>query len=171
MKAEQTTTQVGHEPRAKQTRQAAIRFPESLPGLDGAHLWELVEHEQARPFFWLRSVDRPPLRLLVIDPRLVREDYRPKITAGEFGRVGLEAGADLLLLSVVTLDGDRQAFVNLRAPIMVNPDQMLGAQVILDDPAWPFRQPLVGGCDGGAEGTGRSHECSYSAENPDSPSS
>lgn len=171
MKAEMTTSRMERDPRVEETRLAAIQFPESLPGLDGAHVWELVEHEKARPFLWLRSVDRPPLRLLVVDPRLVREDYQPKITTGEFHRVQLEGGSDVLLLSVVTLEGDSQAFVNLRAPILINPDQMLGAQIILDDPAWPFRQPLVGGGDGGAEGTGRSHECSYSAESLDNPSS
>ncbi len=148
---------------------ASVTFPESLPGLDGAQLWELLEHEAARPFLWMRSVDRPGLNLLVIDPRLVAPSYDPGIGSADLERVGLKPGRKAVLLSVVTLEGDA-AFANLLAPILINPEELVGAQVILDDKEWPIRHPImpdpveVGG-------TGRSPKCSYSAESQDNHSS
>ena len=142
---------------------ATIRFSEALPGLDGALLWQLVEHEEARPFLWLRSEDRPPLNLLLIDPRIVCPSYAPAIPRADLGRIGLDGSTRPLILVIVTLSESNEAFANLRAPILINPDQMLGAQVILDDARWSFREPILPRQDE-ASGTRRSQQCSCSAE-------
>ncbi|MDQ7007261.1 MAG: flagellar assembly protein FliW [Acidobacteriota bacterium] len=142
---------------------ATIRFPEALPGLDGAVLWQLVEHEDARPFLWLRSEDHPPLNLLLIDPRIVCPGYAPVLPRTDRDRIGLAGGGRPLILAIVTLAKNNDAFANLRAPIVINPDRMLGAQVILDDARWSFREPILPR-QNGAPGTRRSQPCSCSAE-------
>ncbi len=142
---------------------ATIRFAEALPGLDGAQLWQLVEHEEARPFLWLRSEDRPPLSLLLIDPRIVLPNYAPAISRADLARIGFDGATRPLILSIVTLSEGNEAFANLRAPILINPDQMLGAQVILDDARWSVREPILPRQEEAA-GTRRSQPCSFSAE-------
>jgi len=157
------------QPAKEEKRGASIRFPSAPPGLDGAHTWELVEHEAARPFLWLRSVDRPGLSLLVIDPRVVVRGYQPKISSAELARIGLAPSQNAVMLSVVTLE-EEAAFANLVAPILINPDELVGTQVILDDAEWPLRHPIMPD-PVAVDGTGRSQQCSCSVENPDSPSS
>ncbi|RMG47395.1 MAG: flagellar assembly protein FliW [Acidobacteria bacterium] len=150
--------------------ESVIRFPDALPGLEGAHAWQLVEHPEALPFLWLRSVDRPPLALLVVDPRVIRPDYAPNVSAGDLERIGLAPGAPRIDLVVVTLREGGRATANLRAPLLINPEKMLGAQVILTDPSWPLHHPIAGaGAEAG--GTGRSRTCSSSAGNKGSRSS
>jgi flagellar assembly factor FliW len=48
-----------------------------------------------------------------------------------------------LWLAIVTLDQDERAFVNLRAPIVVNPERMLGYQVMPHNSLYPLRHPLA----------------------------
>ncbi len=148
---------------------ACIAFPEALPGLDGAHSWEIVGHEDAAPFLWLRSVDRPSLSLLVIDPRVIAPGYDPRISGPDLDRVGLAPHQNAILLSVVTLHGDA-AYANLLAPILINPESLTGAQIILDDEKWPLRHPIMPD-PVAVGGTGRSQTCSCSAESPANPSS
>lgn len=55
------------------------------------------------------------------------------------------AEADLLFLLIVTLAGGpagRQAFVNLRAPLVVDAARRTARQLVLADPRLPLRQPL-----------------------------
>ena len=67
----------------------AIRFPEGLPGFEAEDAWELVQREDVRPFLWLRSRRNPALALLVVDPRLLVEDYASKVPGPVAGRVGI----------------------------------------------------------------------------------
>ncbi len=143
---------------------ATLHFPEALPGLAGAHSWELIEHEEARPFLWLRCLDRQGLSLLAVDPRYVTEEYPPRISPADLARIELSDLSRAVVLVIVNLDGSGDGYVNLRAPVVINPDSLLGAQVILDDPEWPMRHPLAGGREDAAGGTGRSQTCSSSAE-------
>lgn len=55
------------------------------------------------------------------------------------------AEADLLFLLIVTLAGGpagREAFVNLRAPLVVDSGRRIARQLVLADPRLPLRQPL-----------------------------
>jgi len=121
----------------------AIRFPEGLPGFEAEEAWELVSREDVQPFLWLRSCRQPALALLVVDPRLLVEDYAERIPSHVPARVGADDVGKLVLLAVVTLGAEGGATVNLRAPILVNPETMVGVQVILDRRDLPLRHPLV----------------------------
>ncbi len=129
--------------------QTAIRFPEGLPGFEAEDRWELVQREDVRPFLWLRSCRSPALAILVVDPRLLVDGYAEKIPAHVADRVGAASADGLLLLAVVTLQEGGGATVNLRAPIVVNPERMVGVQVILDRRDLPLRHPLGVEDDGG----------------------
>lgn len=140
----------------------AIVFDRGIPGLEDARRWELVENEELRPFYWLRSLDQQPLTLLVVEPRAAVRGYRPDLTRGVYERLGAAPGSDVVIFCIVTLTADGAATVNLRAPLVVSCETMRGEQVILEQPHWPIRHRLVeaGLTD---EGTGRSPQCSSSA--------
>lgn len=123
---------------------AVINFPDGLPGLEQAREWELAEIEDGEPVWLLRSVDRQPLNLLLVDPTLINPDYAPKLTVADLSRVGSAKQSDLLTFVVITPGQKQQpATINLRAPLLINPVQMIGAQIILDDPSLAVSHSLV----------------------------
>jgi flagellar assembly factor FliW len=98
-------------------------------------------HDEALPFLWLRAADRAGLSLVLIEPREIEPEYAVSFSRAELARIGLAPGDPCLMLAVVTL-GQDGATVNLRAPLVLNPERMCGAQIILDDATWPLRRPL-----------------------------
>jgi flagellar assembly factor FliW len=149
---------------ALQTRALSILyFVHGLPGFNELRRWELVEHGDARPFLWLRAVERPQVALLVADPQQLVLDYRPEIPAGVWSRLGDGSEARSLRFVVVSLSG-AGASVNLRAPLVIDPQTMRGEQVILDESDWPARYDLAPFEERETpSGTGRSPACSSSA--------
>ncbi len=122
--------------------ETVIRFPAGLPGFESETRWELVRREDVEPFLWLRSRGNPALALLVVDPRLLVPDYELRIPVHVAERVSASRLDGLLLLAVVTLREGGGATVNLRAPIVINPEEMTGVQVILDRRDLPLRHPI-----------------------------
>ena len=144
MTRDKTSTSVGVlDPPTTIAERTAIHFASSMPGLDRAHDWQLAELAEARPFFWLRSQDRPPLTLLVVDPRCVVDGYDPELPDAALSQVGASSSSGCVLLATVTVASASEATVNLRAPLLINPQRMLGTQVILEDPRWPVRHALT----------------------------
>ena len=100
-----------------------------------------------------RGEDLEPLRclhatesavsFLVIDPRLVLPGYRCQLSQTDLVRLGADEHTALLWLAVVTVDEAGLAFANLRAPIVVNPERMLGYQVMPHNSLYPLRHPLA----------------------------
>jgi flagellar assembly factor FliW len=146
--------------------QTVIEFPDGLPGLGDAHHWELLDNEEVRPLFWLRSLERPGLALLVVDPRLVTSDYEPRLSNAHLARIGFEPEHATLTLVVVAVHEDGRATANLRAPVIVDVETMRGVQAILEDEDMPLRYPLNGASRPDEDGTRRSEPCSSSAERP-----
>jgi flagellar assembly factor FliW len=92
-----------------------------------------------------KSVEGPQADFLVIDPRRVLPNYRCELSDAD--RLQLAAGAEtvLLWLALVTIETDGAITVNLRAPIVVNPERMIGKQVIPHDSIYPLRHVLADG--------------------------
>jgi flagellar assembly factor FliW len=57
-------------------------------------------------------------------------------------RLGAAGDTSLLWFAIVSLDADAAAFVNLRAPVVINPERMLGYQVMPHNSLYPLRHPL-----------------------------
>lgn len=92
----------------------------------------------------LRSLDDPELRFVVVPPHLFFPDYAPEITEATAEQLGAESAEDLVALVVVTLgSGLHEATANLLAPVLLNPERRLAAQVVLEDPELSLHAPLV----------------------------
>lgn len=92
----------------------------------------------------LHSLDDETLRFVVVPPGLFFPDYTPEITDTTAAQLDARTAEELVALVVVTLGaGLADATANLLAPLLLNPDKRLAAQVVLDDAALPLRAPLV----------------------------
>jgi flagellar assembly factor FliW len=65
------------------------------------------------------------------------------VNQSDLARLGANVDTVLLWLALVSFDDDGQAYANLRAPIVINPERMLGYQVMPHNSLYPLRQPLA----------------------------
>jgi flagellar assembly factor FliW len=92
----------------------------------------------------LHSLDDETLRFVVVPPGLFFADYAPEITDNTAAQLQAATADELVVLVVVTLgEGLSDATANLLAPVLLNPEKRLAAQVVLDDADLPLRAPLV----------------------------
>ncbi len=120
-----------------------IAFPNGLPGFENDRRFVLLTAPAFAPVQCLQSIDGPSPSFLVVDPRLVIEDYRTRLNQSDLTRLGAADDAALLWLAIVTVT-DEGMFANLRAPVVVNPTRMLGFQLVPSDSLYPLRHRLFG---------------------------
>ena len=121
----------------------AITFADGLPGFEAHHQYVVITSPALDPFTCIRGVGADAPAFLAIDPRRVVEDYRCDLGPSDRRRLDAEAGRPLLWLAIVTPDADG-ARVNLRAPVVINPETMQGLQVLEADKAYAVDHPLTG---------------------------
>ena len=119
-----------------------IAFPEGLPGFEGCRRFVILRHAGPSPLLCLYAVDGPPATFLAIDPRRVLRRYRCVLSDGNRFQLGSGSKTPLLWLALITIANEEELFVNLRAPIVINPDRLLGLQVMPHDALYPLRQRL-----------------------------
>jgi flagellar assembly factor FliW len=119
-----------------------ITFAEGLIGLPHLRRMVLVNRAEAEPFLWLASVDEPETAFLVLDPRLWTPGYQPALPES-LKQLSGAADETLVVLAIVTIAADWAAStINLRAPIVISPSTMQGAQVILTESTYKHNEPL-----------------------------
>ena len=124
-------------------RKSLLEFPTGLPAFEQCRHFVLIESPALAPFQCLHAVDGPPASFLVINPRLALDDYRCKLSPADRERFQVTEEAPLVWLAVVLLKDTGEAFVNLRAPVVINASRMMGYQVMPHDSLYPTRYPMV----------------------------
>lgn len=121
---------------------SVVTFAAGLPGFELCRRFVLVTAPSLAPFTCLHGLDGPRPSFLTLDPRRVVDPYQPSLTAADRRRLGAAIDTPLVWLSVVHL-GAAGATVNLQAPIVVNPERMLGVQVLDAEGAYAADHRLV----------------------------
>ncbi len=109
-----------------------IRFPNGLPGFEGLKKFSLVARADTEPIKWLISLEDENIALPVVDPWIVLKDYSFELDEESFEELGRPKKDKTLILVVVNLHS-KEVSVNMAAPIVVNLENGVGAQIILDD--------------------------------------
>ena len=126
------------------TEEEKIYFPEPLPGFENQFNYVIIQfYEDSDSLLCLQSVDDPDLALVLTNPTYVVEKYSPSI--GKEDMAALQAGDSTPLayyaISVIH-DNWKDSTINLRCPVVINPDKMLGRQVIMEDTLYSMRHPV-----------------------------
>jgi flagellar assembly factor FliW len=120
-----------------------ITFPEGLPGFPGQRRFVLVDLQEGSPLKFLQSVDDPDLTFLVAEPLTFFPDYRVLVQPEDLAPIALEVPEQGMVVAIVSVPEDfKQATVNLKAPVVINPETALGRQVILEGEDYGVRTPL-----------------------------
>ena len=113
----------------------------ALPGFPEATTLSLEPVEGTLGLYALASPQAAGLRLFVLDAVMHLADYKPVFTNEQMALVG-DPGPGSRGILVVVNTSDRQASVNLLAPLVFNSDTGSCAQVILEGQDWPIRSAL-----------------------------
>lgn len=109
---------------------ALITFPEGLPGFDSKR-FALVVDASAKGAVWLQSLSETDLSLLTVDPNRLGFDYQPRLKPGDTKVLSPRDGAALECRVIARVRQDGGVTLNLFAPVVINRDSGLAAQVPL----------------------------------------
>jgi len=120
-----------------------IHLPLGLLGFESIKEYVLLSKPDEAPFLWLQMLDDPNLAFLVISPLAVMPDYQPDIPLEDVEFIGFTNPDDVLVFNIVTLRGDGKATVNLKGPIVLNRQTLIGKQVVpTNAPEYSLQHPL-----------------------------
>ena len=106
----------------------------------------LYQEDLSEHFIWLQSVEEPELCFILVQPDLITDQYRPELPPEAKELLG--EGDYMCWLMASLREPFTDSTVNLRSPIVVNPELHQAAQFVLDG-SLPIRHPLVR--EGGAQ--------------------
>lgn len=126
-------------------RKNVITFSKGLPGFEACRSFVLSATGNS-DLQCLSSLDGPNVSFLTIDPRRALQGYRCQLTEADRFLLGASEEDDdrLVWLALLMVEPGGTVTVNLRAPIVINPDRMLGQQVIPYQCIYPLRHVLAG---------------------------
>jgi flagellar assembly factor FliW len=119
----------------------ALSFVAPPPGLAPHTEFQLTPVDGADGLFTMRAAAQPELRVYLVDPRTLVEDYSPVVSDEHVAELALASADDAMLL-VVARHAHDGVSVNLLAPVVVNRTTGAAAQVILEDQGYPLRALL-----------------------------
>jgi flagellar assembly factor FliW len=120
-----------------------ITFPDGLPGFEEARRFVVMSSASLAPFAVVQGVTEGAPAFVAIDPRAVDPGYDEQVPAADRARLRAAETDTLLWLALVAApDPEAAPTVNLRAPLVVNPQSMLGVQLITADSPYRTDHPL-----------------------------
>jgi flagellar assembly factor FliW len=124
------------------TPDGVVTFPDGLPGFETCRRFVLVVSPELTPFTLIQGMDADGPSFVAIDPRVLEDNYPMVLDRSDMSRLGADRAHPLLWLAIVADKGDGTATANLRAPVVINPVNMRGIQVIAVDSRFQIDHPL-----------------------------
>ena len=113
-----------------------LLLPDGLVGMPSDRHWVLLRESSTEAVGWLQSLTDPELALPVVAPQRFVLNYRLRIHRREVASLPWSPRDQVMVLAIVSKTSGLLT-LNLRAPVMVNLDRLLGRQVVSCD-----EQPL-----------------------------
>ncbi|MFN8548460.1 MAG: flagellar assembly protein FliW [Candidatus Eisenbacteria bacterium] len=125
--------------------EAGIYLPDGLLGFEELRQYVFLEPEEFRPFLWLVSTEEPEIGFAVADPQLFWPGlYEVPLSDSDKDILDWQAGDQLGVFVVVSVaEGGRKITANLKGPVVINSRNRLAKQVVVYNPAFSVRQPLI----------------------------
>ncbi len=121
-----------------------LEFSRGLFGFEDVDRFFLFEHPEGSPFRWLQAVDRPDLAFIVMDPSRFTPDYRLDLPVEDRAALGCTPTTATDIWVIVGIpDNPEEMTANLKGPIVINPEQRRGRQVLLENPEYSPRFRII----------------------------
>jgi flagellar assembly factor FliW len=127
------------------TESQIITFTAGLPGFPQERRLALLNVHLKSPFYYLQSVDNPGVTFVLANPVALVPDYHPKNGESALKALRARSTEDLLVLVTLTIPPGhpREITANLMSPLLINPDQGLGKQVVIEKPHYSHQHPVI----------------------------
>ncbi|MCF6093419.1 flagellar assembly protein FliW [Microaerobacter geothermalis] len=121
-----------------------ILFPEGIPGFLEEKQFVIIPISEESPFLVLQSITSKEVTFVMINPFLFYPNYDITLPESAVSLLRLKKPEEALVYSIVVVKQPlNQSTVNLQAPIIIHPSEKLGKQVVLNDPRYQVKTPLI----------------------------
>ena len=121
-----------------------INMEKGMIGFPDLKKFALIYNEEREKTVikWLQSMDDGDIAFPVMEPQLVKADYRPSISEDVLEPLGSLDEENTFVLVTVTVPKEIEKMTcNLQAPIVINTSTNKAAQMIVEDDS-PIRFPI-----------------------------
>lgn len=122
-----------------------IKFPDGIIGFGNLKNFLLIHDSEKKDGIvtWLQSIEEPGFAIPAIDPLIVKEDYNPVVEDELLGSIGEITDDEIFVLVTLKVPSDiKNMTVNLKAPIVINPNTKRGCQILTDNEEYPIRYSI-----------------------------
>ena len=121
-----------------------LTFDNGIMGFEDMKRWTLIydiEKGSEGPISWFQSLDMAELALPVINPDTVTAVYEPVVEDELLKPLGEFKDEELVTLLTITIPSEdpSKTTANFRAPILINPVNRKGIQVIVNNEDYPIK--------------------------------
>ncbi|OQX20606.1 MAG: flagellar assembly protein FliW [Desulfobulbaceae bacterium A2] len=124
------------------SRDNVVVFPKGLIGFEQLHNFIVMPKTKEGPLFWIQSTEDQEIAFILTDPSSFFPDYDIVPDEEERNLLGIEAGGEYHILSVVTVTPEQKITLNLVAPVLYSPSSNRALQVLLENSPYDIRTPL-----------------------------
>ncbi len=120
-----------------------LKFDEGLIGLPQLRQMVLIHYTEIAPLLLLCSLEQPDVSFLMLEANAHFPDYAPQLPPNVRKQLGLADGEAPVILTTVTIAPEwTKSTINLRAPLVIAPTTMRGAQIVLTESHYQLAEPL-----------------------------
>jgi flagellar assembly factor FliW len=126
-------------------RNDIITFVKPILGFSELSEYIIISRPESEPFKWLQSVNDSAVCFVIVDPRLVVNNYIIDVSSHDIKLLnGSEKQEDYQIYVIVTVPKGRpeQMSVNLQGPIVLNIKRLTALQMVLNNPEYDIRYSI-----------------------------
>ena len=103
----------------------------------------VLDENEDNTILMLQSIENTDIAFVIINPFSLDPDYNPVLSPEELSYLGVKSEDDLSYYVICVLRSNHlENTVNMKAPVVINPDKRIGMQVILNQSEYEFRKKL-----------------------------
>jgi len=111
-----------------------IEFQEGVLGFEKLHKFFIVDPGDSSLIIWLQSTTDPSIAFPIIEPKIFKNDYQPKLLPIDLKSIDLESQEQCTIYCILTIPSNlKQMSANLKAPIVINNAKNIARQIVLQD--------------------------------------
>ena len=122
-----------------------IRFVKPILGFNEQSQYIMITRPESEPFKWLQSLEDPNICFVLVDPRLVLDQYSIEVSPHDIKLLdGTNVQEDYQIYVIATVPRGHPELmsVNLQGPIVIFVKRLTALQMVLNNPEYEIRYSL-----------------------------